>query len=85
MYEIAYKEKINYVFNGHSFRTEGIEPLDWTYMDGLYVKNINKKFGFGSLEKFDNFEILDLIKFNFLRGIKTILPLNYIKYEEKED
>ena len=84
MYEIAYKEKINYVFNGHSFRTEGIEPLDWTYMDGLYVKNINKKFGYGSLEKFDNFEILDLIKFNFLRGIKTILPLNYIKYEEKE-
>ena len=54
MYEVAYKEKIKYVFNGHSFRTEGIEPLDWTYMDGLYVKDINRKFGNGSLEKFDN-------------------------------
>tara|TARA_B100001093_G_scaffold519987_1_gene611891 strand:+ start:14960 stop:16102 length:1143 start_codon:yes stop_codon:yes gene_type:complete len=82
MYETAYKEKIKYVFNGHSFRTEGIEPLDWTYMDGLYVKNINKKYGSGSLEEFDNFELKDLIKFNFLNGIKTILPLNYIKYEQ---
>ncbi len=84
MYEIAYKENINYVFNGHSFRTEGIEPLDWTYMDGLYVKDINKKFGEGNLKNFDNFVLSDLIKYNFLRGIKTILPLNYIKYEEKE-
>lgn len=84
MYEVAYKEKIKYVFNGHSFRTEGIEPLDWTYMDGLYVKDINRKFGNGSLEKFDNFDLKDLIKFNFIRGIKTILPLNYIKYEQEE-
>ncbi len=84
MYETAYKEKIKYVFNGHSFRTEGIEPLDWTYMDGLYVKDVNKKFGTGSLKKFDNFELKDLIKFNFINGIKTILPLNYIKYEQEE-
>ena len=41
MYETAYNENIKYVFNGHSFRTEGIEPLDWTYMDGLYLKNIH--------------------------------------------
>ena len=84
MYDIAYKENIKYVFNGHSFRTEGIEPLDWTYMDGLYVKSINKKYGDGSLEKFDNFELKDLIKFNFLKGIKTILPLNYINYDHDE-
>ncbi len=84
MYDSAYKENIKYVFNGHSFRTEGIEPLDWTYMDGLYVKSINKKYGDGSLEKFDNFELKDLIKFNFLRGIKTILPLNYINYDHNE-
>ena len=42
MYQTAYDENISYVFNGHSFRTEGVEPLDWTYMDGLYVKEINK-------------------------------------------
>ena len=84
MYEVAYKEKIKYVFNGHSFRTEGIEPLDWTYMDGLYVKDINKKFGKSSLDKFDNFELKDLIKYNFINGIQTILPLNYIEYNQEK-
>jgi len=80
MYEIAFREKIKYVFNGHSFRTEGIEPLDWTYMDGKYIEDIHKKFGDGNLEKFDNFYIRDLIKYKILSGIKTILPLNYISY-----
>lgn len=80
MYEIAYREKIKYVFNGHSFRTEGIEPLDWTYMDGKYIEDVHKKFGDGDLSKFDNFYIKDLIKYKILSGIKTILPLNYISY-----
>ena len=84
MYEIAYKEKIKYVFNGHSFRTEGIEPLDWTYMDGLYIKSIHNKYGNSDLSKFDNFTLLDLFKFKFLARIKTILPLNYINYDNDE-
>jgi len=81
MYETAYKENIKYVFNGHSFRTEGIEPLDWTYMDGKYIESIHKKFGDGDLKDFDNFYISDLIKYKIFRRIKTILPLNYIEYD----
>ena len=84
MYEIAYKENIKYVFNGHSFRTEGIEPLDWTYMDGLYLKDIHAKHGDGNLQGFDNFTLKDLFKFQFYKRIKTILPLNYIDYNDEE-
>ena len=84
IYEIAYREKIKYVFHGHSFRTEGIEPLDWTYMDGLYVKSVHNKYGNSDLSKFDNFTLFDLIKFKFYANIKTILPLNYIKYDKEE-
>ena len=73
MYDVAYREKIQYVFNGHSFRTEGIEPLDWTYMDGKYIQSIHKKYGDGDLNNFDNFYITDLLKYKFLRRIKTIL------------
>jgi N-acetyl sugar amidotransferase len=81
MYQTAYKENIKYVFNGHSFRTEGIEPLDWTYMDGKYIESIHKKFGDGNLKDFDNFYISDLVKYKIFRRIKTILPLNYIEYD----
>ena len=84
MYKTAYKEDIKYVFNGHSFRTEGVEPLDWTYIDGLYVKSINKEFGKTNLKEFDNFTLTDLVKYNFYKGIKTILPLNYVKYNHDE-
>ena len=80
MYQTAYREKIKYVFNGHSFRTEGIEPLDWTYMDGKYIYEIHKRYGDGDLTKFDNFYISDIIKYKIIAGIKTILPLNYINY-----
>jgi hypothetical protein len=80
MYQTAFREKIKYVFNGHSFRTEGIEPLDWTYMDGKYIQEIHKKYGDGDLTKFDNFYIRDIIKYKIIAGIKTILPLNYINY-----
>lgn len=81
MYQTAYRENIRYVFNGHSFRTEGIEPLDWTYMDGKYIKEIHSQFGDGDLSKFDNFYISDIIKYKIIKGIKTILPLNYIEYK----
>ncbi len=80
MYQTAFREKIKYVFNGHSFRTEGIEPLDWTYMDGKYIQEIHKKYGDADLTKFDNFYISDIIKYKIIAGIKTILPLNYINY-----
>ena len=37
LHKYASEEDISYIFNGHSFRTEGIAPLDWTYMDGRYI------------------------------------------------
>ena len=37
--------EIKYIFDGHSFRTEGIAPLDWSYMDGKYVSSVHKKYG----------------------------------------
>ena len=49
-------------------------------MDGKYIEDIFKKFGDGDLSKFDNFYISDLVKYKIFSGIKTILPLNYIKY-----
>ena len=45
MYRAANKYKIKYVIEGHSFLTEGITPLGKNYFDGMYIKDIHKKYG----------------------------------------
>ena len=39
---VASKMRIKYVLNGHSFRNESMMPIGWTYMDGKYIKSIQK-------------------------------------------
>ncbi len=36
MYKACAKYNLSYILEGHSFRTEGISPLGWLYMDGKY-------------------------------------------------
>ena len=36
-YRVANKYRVNYVFEGHSFVTEGISPLSNMYFDGKYI------------------------------------------------
>jgi N-acetyl sugar amidotransferase len=80
--KIAAKEKIKYVLNGHSFRTELIMPKDWTYMDGRYIKSVHKKFGERKLKTFPNFTILDLLYYNIFKRIKVVPFLNFYDYEK---
>lgn len=84
MHKIAAKEGIKYILNGHSFRTEGVSPRGWTYMDGRYIRSIQKKFGQVGLKDFHNFNINDLIYYSFIKGIKVIPILNYLPYDQKE-
>ena len=51
LYSTAKKENIKYIITGTSFRTEGLAPLDWNYLDGKYLKSINKKYGKVKLRK----------------------------------
>lgn len=79
----AAKEGVKYVFNGHSFRTEGLMPIGWTYMDGKYINYVQKKFGSKKLKTFPNFKIRDVLYYNIILGIKVIPILNYFKYEKE--
>ena len=49
-YLAAAKHGVKYIWEGHSFRTEGISPPGWFYMDAQYVKTIHKKFGDGKIK-----------------------------------
>ena len=40
----AEKFGVGYIFEGHSFRTEGVAPLGWIYMDGRYIQSVQKQY-----------------------------------------
>ena len=80
----AVKYKVKYIVHGHSFRTEGTTPLTWTYMDGRYVKNIQKTYGKSRLNSFPNMGLFKYIYYSTFKRIKQIRLLYYIPYNEKE-
>jgi len=40
------KYGIKYIFEGHCFRTEGISPHGWFYMDAKYIQSVQKTIWF---------------------------------------
>ncbi len=80
----AAKFNVKYIIHGHSFRTEGTTPLTWTYMDGMYVKNVHRIFGEKKLKSFPNMNMMKFLYYSFLRRIKQFRILYYIPYNEKE-
>ncbi len=90
LYGVAAKEDIKYVLIGQSFRTEGIAPLSWNYLDGKYLKAVHKKYGTVPLRKWTpadpgfNLDIKEMFYYSVIRGIKTIPVLYYVNYVRKE-
>lgn len=76
---------IKYIFEGHSFRTEGIIPHGLTYMDAKYVDSIHKKFGqLKEINTFPNLWITKWLKWTIFDRIKKIRPIYYIDYNKEE-
>ena len=85
IYETAAEENISYIILGTSFRTEGIFPLRWHYIDGAYFEDIIKRFGNidPEIKKFNRTKLFNMFNYIFLKKIKTVqLPL-YINYNDR--
>jgi N-acetyl sugar amidotransferase len=80
LHEVAAKEGVRYILNGHSFRTEGVAPLHWTYFDGRYISAVQRQFGTRDLKDYRNFGIGELLSYTIFKGIKTVPILNYVPY-----
>ena len=81
-YLAARKFGIKYIFEGHSFRTEGVSPPGWFYMDAKYVETIQKMFGKYELDTYPNLWLLRWLKWSIVDRIKKIRPLYYISYDK---
>lgn len=83
LYMAADKYNVKYIFNGHSFRTEGITPLGWFYFDGKYIESVHKRYGDGNMNYFPNLWLSTWIKY-LMKRIKRYRPLYYIDYHKEE-
>lgn len=83
LYRYAERLGTRWIFNGHSFRTEGIAPLGWSYMDGRYIADVCQKHGGpDAFKTFPNLWIREFLRFS-LAGFKRIRPLYYIEYNKE--
>ena len=85
LYDVANKEGVKYILNGHSFRTEGTSPISWTYMDPLYVKDVHKKFGkIRKIKSFPHMSVVKLQYYIWVKGIREFRLMEFIDYNKKK-
>ncbi|PWG05526.1 N-acetyl sugar amidotransferase [Polaribacter aquimarinus] len=82
LYNLAKKEKVKYIIEGHSFRAEGTTPIGWTYLDARYIKNVQRKFGSKRIKSFPIISLFKLLNYTFIKKIKTVRPLEYLDYSK---
>ena len=75
---------IKYIFEGHSFRTEGISPHGWFYMDAKYIESVQKMFGTKKIRTLPNLWMWRWLKWLMLNKIKKIRPLYYLDYNKDQ-
>lgn len=80
----AEKYSVRYIFEGHSFRTEGISPLGWLYMDARYIASVHERFGRRPLRTFPNLWLRDQVRWMVVRGIQKIRPLYWVDYHKQQ-
>jgi tRNA(Ile)-lysidine synthase TilS/MesJ len=85
LYKIAAREGIKYILNGSDFRSEGKQPLSWTYSDTKQLKFLVKKFSPNvKLKTYPLQPLTSWIYYGLFRKIKVIRPLYFLPYEKKE-
>jgi N-acetyl sugar amidotransferase len=83
-YRAAAKYGIQYVLEGHSFRTEGITPVGRNYFDGKYIQSIHQMYGTRPMRTYPLMTFSRFLYWSCVARIKKVRPLWYIDYN-KED
>lgn len=83
-YMAAAKYGIKHIWEGHSFRTEGISPPGWFYMDAKYVQTIHKKFGNGVIKTLPVLWMRKWLWWMVIKKIKKFRPLYYLDYNKEK-
>lgn len=83
LYMAAARHGIRYVIEGHSFRTEGISPLGWLYMDGRYIHSVHQAHGTMPMKTFPNLWLSSFLKWTAVNRIRKLRPLYHMDYDKE--
>ena len=83
-YMAAAKYGVKHIWEGHSFRTEGISPPGWFYMDAQYVQTINKQYGTCKIKTLPTLNMSKWIWWMVVKKIKKFRPLYYLDYDKEK-
>ena len=83
LYKAAERHKVKYIVEGHSFRTEGISPLGWLYMDGRYIREVHRQHGTLPMKTFPNMPFGKFVKWAAFSGIRRLRPLYWLDYNKE--
>lgn len=83
-YMAAAKYGIKYIWEGHSFRTEGISPPGWFYMDARYIQSIHQRWGDGRIHSLPMLRLHRWMKWMVVDRIKKFRPLYHLDYNKEE-
>ena len=82
--KIANDENVKYILGGQSFITEGTVPRDWGYLDGTYIRTVQRAFGTKKIKSFPNLTLSKIFYFTFIKRIRQVPLLNYLEYSKTE-
>lgn len=83
-YMAAARHGVHFMCIGSSFRTEGVVPLGWTYMDGKYIESVQKRFGTMKIKSLPNLWLSTFLKHMLISRIKRLRPIYYMDYNKEE-
>jgi N-acetyl sugar amidotransferase len=88
VYKFATENNIKFILNGSNYSTEGIRnPVNWGWFgtDLKHIEDIHSQFGEIKLKKYPFSSVLKhKFYLRYIRGIKVVNPLNYVKYDKVE-
>lgn len=77
LYRTAASEGVRWIIHSHSYRTEGINPLEWIYFDARYVRSLIGRFATRPLPKFHNPDLHDFAYWMLIKRIRVLTITNY--------
>lgn len=87
LYETAVKNDIKYIISGGNYTGEGILPLTWGYhvlKDTKLYKHILKTYSNDKSKKVPSIGLFSEAYYKFVKGVKTLYPLNITGYNKDE-